>query len=373
MPSSRLHYLDNLRVFAMLFGILVHACTVTDFGPLEVIQEVSSNFRMGTFFAVSGYFAALLLAQKSPGAFLASRVTALAVPFFSGLILLNPVTLWLIFRIHDSPVTISELPHILRLAILQDAPVQGPVIWHLHLWFLLSLCFYTVTAPALLLIQKRLSNMADTIGFLGRIAPFLYPLLVALGVTSFVIGLRAVFKFTLGLFDPPWVVLATVQYWPFYIMGLWLYGQVRIWNIVHRIDPILITSAVIFWLAVSLFAVRDGIMFETVETVRRSLTVCAALFSLLWIFRKFLDRRSYVSALLSGSVYTIYLFHFLVIYMLAALLAPIPDHGSIFLFSVICILTFAMTLSIHVFLIRHSDFLLFIFNGRRKTLRQVKD
>ena len=61
MANDRLFYLDHLRAFAMLFGVLVHTATLQTFGPaLEAIPTVSFYFRMGTFFAVSGYFGALL-------------------------------------------------------------------------------------------------------------------------------------------------------------------------------------------------------------------------------------------------------------------------------------------------------------------------
>lgn len=144
---ERLYYLDYLRAFAMIVGILLHVTTLGDFGWLEVLGPVSHNFRMGTFFAVSGFFAALLLDRRSLRGFLGSRLLALGLAV--GLVLLIPLTLWMVHAWRLGPVGPDQLGRIVALSFDPRNGVGANFDWHLHLWFLISLLCYTLAAPLL--------------------------------------------------------------------------------------------------------------------------------------------------------------------------------------------------------------------------------
>lgn len=137
MTQTRLHYLDALRSFAMLFGIFVHVGTLSSGAGLsQWIFWISDHFRMGTFFIISGFFAVLIFERRGAIGFLKHRATALLIPFFAALILLNPVTNWLVHLYHNGPVGLIDY-----LAGRAE-PGARAANWFLHLWFLVSLIIY---------------------------------------------------------------------------------------------------------------------------------------------------------------------------------------------------------------------------------------
>lgn len=327
MANDRLFYLDHLRAFAMLFGVLVHTATLQTFGPaLEAIPTVSFYFRMGTFFAVSGYFGALLLSRRNVATFLRSRVQALGIPLVFGLLVLNPLTFVLIDRFPES---------------------GDHFAWHLHLWFLVSLLCYTCMAPLLLRLIPALP--------VPSIPPVLQPVAVALAVTLAVVALRAVFAVALEPLGAPWLVRTTLAYAPYYAMGLVLFRHPQLWARLHRVDPLLIGLAALAWLP-------DG--GTLLDIVKRELTVCAAFFALLWAFRRLWDFHSPVGGAISNAAYTIYLFHFLFIYLIGNLAVGAFPVGAPWFFALVCTATMAATFAIHVGLVRRSRIVSFVVNGK---------
>ncbi|MFN3847699.1 MAG: acyltransferase family protein [Paracoccaceae bacterium] len=144
---NRLHYLDHLRAFAMLTGVFVHVTTLAHFGWLEFFATASDHFRMGTFFAVSGFFAGMILARRSVGTFLVSRLQNLGIPLMFGLFILNPVTLLMIYNWRGGSAGLGQLGELILLSFGPQSEVQGHFVWHLHLWFLVSLLCYSCVAP----------------------------------------------------------------------------------------------------------------------------------------------------------------------------------------------------------------------------------
>jgi len=90
-PAPRYHAFDALRGTMMLLGIALHAAVpygagawfVHD-GPRNVTVSIFlilvHVFRMPVFFAMSGFFAALLLERLGPRGFIRHRVKRVVVP-----------------------------------------------------------------------------------------------------------------------------------------------------------------------------------------------------------------------------------------------------------------------------------------------------
>ena len=102
--GNRLDFLDATRAFALLLGIVFHACM--SFMPVFMgwaVQDVSTSplvgmfmavshaFRMETFFLLAGFFGHLTLRRKGVGEFARSRVFRIVVPFVVGWFLLRPL------------------------------------------------------------------------------------------------------------------------------------------------------------------------------------------------------------------------------------------------------------------------------------------
>ena len=102
----RYHDLDALRAFAMLLGIVLHACM--SFLPLPITVSANQDiyqdspgygwllsaihgFRMPLFFVVSGMFTALLWQKRGIGGLLRHRAFRIGVPLLIGLFTIVPV------------------------------------------------------------------------------------------------------------------------------------------------------------------------------------------------------------------------------------------------------------------------------------------
>ncbi len=363
MATERLYYVDYLRAFAMLFGILVHATTVADYGSLEIIPFISNNFRMGTFFAISGFFAVMLIDRRGASLFVSSRSQAIGIPLLSGLLLLNPVTLLLVFR-HHNPGSDLSWGEVLSAAMGGEGEFFGAVVWHLHLWFLVSLLVYALVAPVALRAIDAVRTKAAIRRAASLVPPWLRPVAVAIAVAVAVLAARAAFSLILKPLDAPWIVRATMSYFPYYLLGMILYRESALWRSLHRIDPPLLALVALLW-AASAF----GMVSEHAQGVfglfRREINVCAAFFALLFVFRFAFNRPSRVGSELTGAVYTIYIFHYLTIYLLVAVFGGVIDPSSHYAYWLIVAATATLCYLAHRLLVTRSGVLMFMFNGKK--------
>ncbi|MEU3648125.1 acyltransferase family protein [Lentzea sp. NPDC034063] len=104
--TTRISYIDNLRVFLTLL-VVAHHCaapysslnvwpnrqepaTASAALPLDLLLVVNQTFFMGFFFLLSGYFAPGTADRRGPRAFAAERVKRLGIPFLAFILLLRP-------------------------------------------------------------------------------------------------------------------------------------------------------------------------------------------------------------------------------------------------------------------------------------------
>jgi glucan biosynthesis protein C len=215
-PTSRYDGLDRVRAGAMLLGVAYHAtyAFIPEVGPYFPVQarSTSSDFvlvagvlhavRMPVFFALSGFFAALVLARRGDG-FLTDRFKRLGVPFLVA-----------------TPLSLVADTVIRRLALhegVMDARYPGQGEWllrPLHLWFLEYLFLFCIVAW--LLSKTRVSVRLD--GLFGR-APEVLVLgsLVTVGAWHLLGEPQPAFSF----FPQPAAVLA---YGPFFALGWALFA-----------------------------------------------------------------------------------------------------------------------------------------------------
>jgi glucan biosynthesis protein C len=99
------------------------------------------------------------------------------------------------------------------------------------------------------------------------------------------------------------------------------------------------------------------------EAYRGSLWTWIAVYWVLVFFRAVLDRPSPTTAMLANASYTIYLFHHLTVILIAWWLTTI-DLGIWLKFVIVMAATFALTLGVHMVVIRPVPLLTFLFNGR---------
>ena len=161
-PSTRLHYLDATRAFALLLGIVFHASL--SFMPVFIgwaVMDVSTSyiaggfalishtFRMALFFLIAGFFSAMVLHKTRARDFLQSRAVRLGVPFIVGWLLLRPLLVsgWIAggqSMRGDVDISASLSQGFASLTNLPNELFVGT-----HLWFLYYLILFTLSAIAL--------------------------------------------------------------------------------------------------------------------------------------------------------------------------------------------------------------------------------
>ena len=159
---SRVHYMDNLRAFAMLLGIFFHAALA--YSPslnqiwltastqnsvvVDFLAFFSHTFRMPLFFLIAGFFTALLIQKRGLGAMLKNRLIRITLPFTIFLpLVMTAFALLIGWAMVGVQAKSPMLGLIAMMAQSPDAP--APPITTTHLWFLYQLTFfYIVTVLA---------------------------------------------------------------------------------------------------------------------------------------------------------------------------------------------------------------------------------
>ncbi|MEW6434864.1 MAG: acyltransferase family protein [Myxococcota bacterium] len=151
VPLRRYDGLDVVRAAAMLLGVCYHAAYsyVPDIGRWYFVTDVSSSsvfvtvvgvlhsFRMQLFFALSGFFAHLVLERRGERGFLVDRSRRLVVPFLAAL----PVTVF-------ADVATRHWSRTAGVMSPDFAAQDGFRVLPMHLWFLEYLFLYCLAAWA---------------------------------------------------------------------------------------------------------------------------------------------------------------------------------------------------------------------------------
>lgn len=156
--SARLDYLDAVRAFALLLGVVFHASlsfmpmyigwAVMDVSTISVMPGfvlICHSFRMELFFLLAGYFSHMTFHKRGPGPFLKSRFNRIAIPFVVAWFILRPfvVSGWIM-----GAESLRGDVHILGglaqgFLALETLPVG--IFTGTHLWFLYYLALATAT------------------------------------------------------------------------------------------------------------------------------------------------------------------------------------------------------------------------------------
>jgi peptidoglycan/LPS O-acetylase OafA/YrhL len=155
--SPRLHYLDWLRVLAILGVFLFHAVHPFDFLEWEIKNPEGSMavtffivffapWGMSFFFMMSGTGSWFALRRRSAKQYALERINRLLIPFIVGSILLSPIQLYLEWK---NNIFLGEFEGTLLEFFLAREISVGPRIFGwagYHLWFLGFLFAYSLVA-----------------------------------------------------------------------------------------------------------------------------------------------------------------------------------------------------------------------------------
>lgn len=372
--SERFFHLDALRAALMFWGILVHASTVEHSKIFRTIAEISGLVRMEAFFIISGFLAYMLLQKYGAKVTVKKRLLAIGLPFVTALVLLNPATNYLVYCYHNPPVPFMDY-----LAGKGIAHPQGPMNWHLHLWFLLALFIYSLLAPFLgRAVDAMMKASVDrtprpwTLGKLAPLVPGLKFFTLSLMVCAGCVGARIAFELIKPALhaEAHYVVRSIGNFLPYYALGMVLFASIELRNIFSRARWFqIILSCALLYLSHRAAGGNPGRIHEVAILIAQTYAAICLSSLLFWLAGKLVRKESPLVRSLSDAAYTVYLFHFLSLYLFAILLHPLIFQ-TIPLLITISVATFATTLGFHRFVIRRIPVLELLFNG--KPLRPAK-
>ncbi len=190
MKTGRLNHIDALRGSVMLLlvpyhGLLFLQNTGASMFGLDLSVFWLHLWRMGLFFAVSGFLAAMTLGLWGPTRQLRQRLKRIGIPLFVAMLTILPaqklIVFWFFHR--DNPTSPSTA---------YDYTLTNLFGWEPHhLWFLSYVLAFNIAAVLVWLLLRRGPRITSVIdrGFrkcLG--SPFLIPLLAVVSAIPLWVG-----------------------------------------------------------------------------------------------------------------------------------------------------------------------------------------
>lgn len=170
-PSERLHGLDALRAFALLLGIVLHACLAFFPSQVWLVADAQRStwasglffcihlFRMASFFLIAGLFAELMLRRKGTKVFVKDRAARIAAPLL--------VFWWLAMAgLIAAMVLSAQLQGLLKpgAAPPPSPPLTLATFPLTHLWFLYVLLILYAGRLLIGALWRRLGTRGTRLG-----------------------------------------------------------------------------------------------------------------------------------------------------------------------------------------------------------------
>lgn len=372
-PAQREYFFDSIRAWLMLLGIPFHISLiysshswhVNSVEPswwLTLFNDFIHAFRMQVFFVISGYFSYMLFLRYPLKKWWKVRVERVGIPMLTAIPLLTLPQFIMLQYVNgkaDNWHTLSGYDKFNTLA------------WELisHLWFLLVLVVLTTLGVVLFKwLTGRRSGDGHTFGDTVTLSQ-LSMIFLALGVLYALIRrtLLVVYAPVLsnGLFN--FIVMQTLFYLPFFILGAQVFINARLKAMFTTPSPWCFVGAVLGFIAYRLnqqYGSGDGWMYEVeyVITMVLGLWMVNVVFSLGHRLLNFQSAR--VTYFVNASLF-IYLVHHPLTLLYGAWIAPaIKSNALGFVTGLIFVVGIAVVLyEIHL----RIPLLRFLFSGKFQT------
>ncbi|WP_312948980.1 glucans biosynthesis protein MdoC [Superficieibacter sp.] len=276
VPAQREYFLDSIRAWLMLLGIPFHISLIYSSHTWHVNSAESSwwltlfndfihAFRMQVFFVISGYFSYMLFLRYPLKKWWKVRVERVGIPMLTAIPLLTLPQFIMLQYVKGK----TETWHTLSLY-----EKYNTLVWELisHLWFLLVLVILTTVGLGLFsLLRKRLAQQ--------RAAFFAHMTMGKLTIIFLLLGIAyACIRRTLlivyspilsdGLFN--FVVMQTLFYIPFFVLGALAFIYPRLKDLFTTPSPWCLAGAVVGFAAYLLnqrYGSGDAWMYETESVI----------------------------------------------------------------------------------------------------------
>ena len=376
-PVSRLHGLDALRLFLMLLGIPYHAALIystrTDWliksahgsTILTTVSLLLHSFRMGGFFLLSGFFAALVVDRRGNLRWLRARVIQLAVPLIVCMAVLTPPQILLasLSKFTDPADHLQDALNA-SLAVLS----HPSKLWVLHLWFLLDLLLISVAFGFAwnAILPRRVGTGLDRAERLAARHPLAAQAVMVMFFLLATLLAQSMHKMLhvqeVSLLDGLVQVESTLYFGAFFAFGAVLHARAGLltWFQQFSVANLLMAGASLI-LCVTLAGSGAHPVRALLPFVQATSAICTTRL-LFWGVMTLLHRPVRLVRHAADAAFTVYLFHHPVIALLGFLCIR-NDVGPLLAWSAIVVTTM-VTLSFHRYVVARSRVLTFLLNGR---------
>lgn len=344
LPSSRLWFVDYLRVFLTVLVIAHHAAQ--PYGPtegrwlifnpertefLEAFFPVNAAFFMGLFFLISGYFLPAAYQRKGATNFLKDRLLRLGVPILFFSLIVFPPILYLV-----EPRQVNFIQFWVQIYLRQGQLELG------HLWFLAHLLVYAIGYS----VVQALVGKPQKIAKQRKLSPPSHKLiliyLIGLAIASFIVRIYYPIDAWEKLFGMiPAEVAHLPQYFSLFIIGIIAYqhdwlrqmptqrGLLWLWVGLEAASLRYFYTFTHRFLSVQLTA-GGGLDWRSLLWSFWEATICIGFcVGLLVLFRETVNRQEKWLQILSENAYTVYLIHLVVVLAVQFSFATISIHPFI--------------------------------------------
>ncbi|HZV38494.1 MAG TPA: acyltransferase family protein [Pseudoxanthomonas sp.] len=379
--GNRIHSMDNLRALAMLAGVVFHSALaysplmhpvwpLADAGRSVAVDALSwflHLFRMPLFFAISGFFTALLVARRGMGGLFRNRCARVLLPL---LLFLPPVAIglhWL--TAHAVATTAHPSPVLAWLRAYVDGHGALPYApgWA-HLWFLFYLMLFTVLAWVASALE--LDRFGDRLAALpAAMSPVATPLLLASALALTGIPWPAPESLVPSLW-------ALAFFGAYFALGYRLFGRFDLLERLRPLSPWLLIGAVAAYVA--LFRMTDGLTAARPAPWPRFLYAAMEAYAGFWMTlwcllaaRRWLGGHSAVMRWLADASYWVYLAHLPLLFAIQYRLLDLPMHWAL-KFAISTLATLALSFASYQLLVRHT-LLGRLLNGKTPRARPLRE
>ena len=389
---KRLFYLDNLKTFALLLGVLFHTSIVyaLDIGYaiknsnlsylFNILTHLIHVFRMPLFFFLSGFFSYMVLDNKGGKNFTLSRIERMFAPMLVGLVFFSPVQYYLVYNQKHSSISFWKFYSIFFTTSQFDFS---------HIWFLVYLSIFSF----ILIIEYKfriIEKIFISTKFFFRFKMILsnnnffadsYYLLFGKGV----LFCFTAFFFTNFIFNKDESILRIQPVSFFYYLSFFISGVIAYKNKILQnftLNPnitkptIFIYLGVLFLLFVLFLFLNEidpywmnfqneckKIILRGVHLFVDTSLAWSFIFLLLYFFKKYLDNTKHILDYLRNSGMSIYLIH----HPISLILADYFMNTKISLwmkFSLHSILVYFLSFLFYHFIIKKSFILKRVFGTK---------
>ena len=389
MSTERIEYLDALRAFALILGVVFHAglsfmpvfigWAVMDINTSPVVSIfslVSHSFRMPLFFLIAGFFTCMSLQKYGVKALATSRAVRLGIPFIAGWFLLRPLLVsgWVMGG--QSMRGEADIPDGLWQGLNSLTELPAGMFTGTHLWFLYYLMLFTAIAVLVSSLLERVPATSQSLALAGkRFLAWLCTSRLGLVLRCLLVAGCLWRMEHWGLDTPdkslwPHIPLLLI-YGGFFLLGWGLYQHQPLLADFMQISWFLLTWLVISVMgAIFLSAYEMHPGHEFYLYYKAGFVLCYA--SIMWLLtaalmtvcKRLFSQPNATISYLSARAYWLYLIHLPLVVWLQVAFAEMPLHWLVKLIS-ITLITLAIAFTLFELIVKRT-WLQYVLSGASK-------